>query len=443
MIIYKGQLLENDQLNRVMEELEEWSLEAIAKREHIAQQVIAACDKLSGYIAQGKYQEIIKPLLEQGLFSDDQLQEATQFFSEENLRYRYDLELGILEDQVVKLNAENPFMKRKILPQGVLFHIAAGNAQGLPFFSVIEGMLTGNINILKLPSADNGISVLLMYELIRIEPKLADYICVLDVPSTDVIAMKKLAGFADAVVVWGGDEAIKAVRMFADPSTQIISWGHKLSFSYVSNRCLEKFLQEIKDGKTPKLLTELADHICSTKQVLCSSCQGIFAETTDEGLLKEFGQAFVYILEKESHKYPENSIGVRGKISLKQYNDRMEKWGKSDAELNETIKRGGVSVTVSMKQELTLSDMFCNCYVRPLPKDRIISVLKGQRGYLQTVGLMCMDEEWEEYTDKFMRAGATRICQPGDMSKTEIGGTHDGEYPLRRYTRVAESCLGS
>ena len=42
-------------------------------------------------------------------------------------------------------------------PLGVLLHIAAGNADGLPAFSVAEGLATGNINILKLPQADNGL----------------------------------------------------------------------------------------------------------------------------------------------------------------------------------------------------------------------------------------------------------------------------------------------
>lgn len=39
------------------------------------------------------------------------------------------------------------------MPLGVLFHIAAGNAEALPAYSVAEGLLMGNVNLLKLPAA--------------------------------------------------------------------------------------------------------------------------------------------------------------------------------------------------------------------------------------------------------------------------------------------------
>lgn len=35
--------------------------------------------------------------------------------------------------------------------------------------------------------------------------------------------MQSLGKLADAIVVWGGDEAIRAVREMADPGTRIIS----------------------------------------------------------------------------------------------------------------------------------------------------------------------------------------------------------------------------
>ena len=55
---------------------------------------------------------------------------------------------------------------------------------------------------------------------------------VFDVPSTDLESLTVFARAADAVVVWGGDEAVRAARRLADPDTQVISWGHKLSFAY-------------------------------------------------------------------------------------------------------------------------------------------------------------------------------------------------------------------
>ena len=114
------------------------------------------------------------------------------------------------------------------MPLGTLLHIAAGNVDGLPAFSLAEGLLTGNINIVKLPQADDGLSLMIITTLIEIEPALSDFIYVFDTPSDDLPAMKRMADMADGIVVWGGDAAVSAVRQFAPAGAKLIEWGHKL-----------------------------------------------------------------------------------------------------------------------------------------------------------------------------------------------------------------------
>jgi len=237
-----------------------------------------------------------------------------------------------------------------------------------------------------------------------------------------------LGDMADGIVVWGGDEAIRAVRSMADPATQIISWGHKLSFAYAT--------EEMFDGSEAhdRELTALAKHICETKQVLCSSCQGIFVDSEDESVVLAAGEHFLKILEEVSKSYPQESIGIRGKMSIALYNEELEA-----KDTGRKILRGnGVSVIVDSKQELTLSYMFKNCWVKSLPRKNIVRGLKGKRGYLQTVGLLCGKEERNELADLLVKAGVTRIAGSHDMSAMASGGCHDGEYPLRRYTRIVE-----
>ncbi len=113
--------------------------------------------------------------------------------------------------------------------------------------------------------------------------------------------MQSLGKLAYAIVVWGGDEAIRAVREMADPGTRIISWGHKLSFAYAVHNANEEELRK------------LAGHICETNQLLCSSCQGIFVDTEDMAVVRALGKRFLALLEEESLKYPELSLEIRGK----------------------------------------------------------------------------------------------------------------------------------
>lgn len=420
MILFEGKLLSDDKMDEVLDSLWDSCVSAIENRIAIAQLVIAACGRISERIEKGDYDEMIQPLLESGVFIGQQLAEAISMFKQENLQLKYDVELGALQAEASE--------RKRLEPLGLLFHIAAGNAEGLPFFSVLEGMLAGNVNILKLPSMDDGLSLRLLYELVTEEPILSPYICVLDVPSTNLAVMKRLGDMADGIVVWGGDEAIRAVRSMADPATQIISWGHKLSFAYATT--------EMFDGSEAhdRELAALAKHICETKQVLCSSCQGIFVDSEDEAFLLAAGERFLKRLEEVSKSYPQEAIGIRGKLSIALYNEELEA-----KDTGRKILRGeGVSVIVDSKQELTLSYMFKNCWVKPLPRKNIVRALKGKRGYLQTVGLLCAQKEQKELTDLFVKAGVTRIAGSYDMSAMAPGGCHDGEYPLRRYTRIVE-----
>lgn len=54
------------------------------------------------------------------------------------------------------------------------------------------------------------------------------------------------------------------------------------------------------------------------------------------------------------------------------------------------------------------------------------------------MGLICADGERDELAGMFTKAGLTHIARPKNMSQMLPGGTHDGEYPLRRYSRIVE-----
>jgi hypothetical protein len=52
-----------------------------------------------------------------------------------------------------------------------------------------------------------------------------------------------------------------------------------------------------------------------------------------------------------------------------------------------------------------------------------------------------MEEDNEELTGLFWKAGVTRVTQGKNMSTIYTGAAHDGEYTLRRYTRIVSQSL--
>lgn len=380
------------------------------------EKVIRACDTLYQKAISGAFDGLILPLLQMSDISYERFLQMARLFSREELEYKCRIELGDLYDQPEALKCG---IGRKVYPLGILFHIAAGNVDGLPAYSVIEGLLTGNINLLKLPAGDNGVSVRLLWELIQQELDLKDYIYVFDVPSTQTEPLKRFAQLADGIVVWGGDEAVQAARAMAGPDTKIIPWGHKLSFAYVTPAAKEEDLYR------------LAEHICETNQVLCSSCQGIYLDTEDVELLEQFGKQFFELLKKANGVLGKVDIGMRGKNTIRLYSDLLEQ--------ADTIMQGeGVSVVIKQDRELELSYLFRNVWVKALPRKNLIEILKKHKNHLQTCGLLCEPQERAQLAELLARAGIVRITG-GNMSRTVAGEAHDGCYPLREYSRIVEN----
>lgn len=424
MNLIKGQLLDTKQSKNVIDTLQEQITITLSKESYDTQIVVDACDQLVRDINDEKY---ISTMIQLGIDSNTArryLKQAKIMFGRDYLEARLAKELGEghkHEKRFTPLYNDSEVCEY-IMPIGVLLHIVAGNVDGLPAFSVFEGLLTGNINILKLPEVDGGISIRLLMELIEIEPKLAEYIYVFDYSSKDEKSISKLIKAADAVVVWGSDIAANAMWRMVDPDTKLIEWGQKISFAYIT-----------KGGIDDEKLRGLAYNICSTEQLLCNSCQGIFIDTDDMEEVYSFCEYFLPILDDMSLEFPtHNSIGTVSQITLELYNEELE----SIYDHRRTYRRNTCSIIAYKDSDLELSIKYRNCWVKPLPREKLLKTLQHYKNHLQTVALLCEEAERSSLIKMLAKTGIVRISGGDKMSSTYCGAAHDGEYSLRRYTKI-------
>lgn len=241
--------------------------------------------------------------------------------------------------------------------------------------------------------------------------------------------MIKLSEIADGIVVWGGDEAVKAVRRFSEPGVRLIEWGHKLGFCYITD------YREREDA-----LRGLAEHIAYTRQLLCSSCQVIFLDTEDMEDLRVFAEVLSNYLDEALEKCPDLPQHIIAENSLKKYSDQMD--GILGDENNAVIYGKRCALEIKKDSSLELSPMYARCLVKRLPKNRIFSEIRKSRRYLQTAGLICREEEKEYFIDILASCGVTRVMEASDMSSSFAGESHDGEYALSRYVRTVDIYSG-
>lgn len=414
--------------NATLETLKEDILATLTHNTLDTATILNACDTLSKAIGE----EHIALLKSVGVPSEkatEYIYEAKILLSKESLLTRLKIELGD------KLSLRKSFFRKekgiyiqeKLMPLGTLLHIAAGNQYGLAFYSVIEGLLTGNINIVKLPSKDDGISTMILLELLKIEPLLQEYVYLFKYTSEETEALKTLMDIADAVVVWGSDQAIQSIRRIAEPTTKIIEWGHKLSFAYVTTTGIKK-----------QMLKGLAENIIQTNQLLCSSCQGIYLDTDSMEEVHHFCEEFLPVLESLALKNQTPiPLEIQAQTGLKVYMERLQAGYRPCK-----VFQGKYTALLAYEDSsLETSILYGNCWVKRLPRERIISSLRRYKSHLQTTGLLCLKEDREELTQALWAAGVVRVTDGKNMSDMYNGAAHDGEYTLRRYTRIVSQEL--
>ena len=418
MIFANGRLLPDSQLSQVLEELEEAVNETRACRTLEPETVISALQAVGERLDRGELDPLI--LRYAGPGRRREVAHIRPLLRREALEYKLAVELGI----PLYSFQERPFGRTQTVPLGTLFHVTAGNVDGLPAFSAVEGLLTGNINLVKLPSGDQGLSLAVFQLLTEQEPRLAPFLYAFQIPSRDTAALRRLADLADGAVVWGGDGAVTALRQLAPPGCKLMEWGHRLSFAYLSRW----------EGEEDAL-SALAEHLIQTGGLLCSSCQVIFLDTDALGEGEAFCRSFLPLLERAADRF-RAALGEKGEGSLYAWETRLE---HAADRLPGTLFPGrGCSLTLREDRELELSPLHGNVLVKCLPQKALLPVLRRQKGRLQTAGLLCPAQDRPALTQLLARAGVTRIAPPGSMSRTLSGEGHDGEFPLRRYVRTVD-----
>lgn len=419
--IFRGEAISKEDFLNRLRELKQNIETDLLHDPLLPEVVIEAADKLSKEI---NLQEVAKELVALGVpkwASEEYVKVTIQNLSRDALEKKVHTELG---EELFSWMKFSEGVEEKNHPLGVIMHIGAGNTLGLSAFSVIEGLLTGNINILKLPENESGLSSMLLMRLIEIEPRLKPYIYVLDVSSKETDVINQLIEIANAVVVWGSDEAIRAIRQLAPPSLSIIEWGHRLSFAY--------FAKQADDAED---LEGLARDICLTDQLYCSSPQCVFYETDDINELNDFADRLAKYIEAVAEQYPATArpINIQAQITWAHELIRLEEVLEEKRLITNEKKQ--FSVMVDYNTELKASPLFRNIWAMPIKRDKLLGLLLEHKGYLQTVGLSCNNNDVDELSNIFYAAGINRITPCGGMSENYNGEPHDGSYALRRYVR--------
>ena len=385
--------------------------------------VINSLDKLGKYIVSDE-EFLLPELMELGFSRVEALQiknESIAVLSSEELFKKVKRELSEFPFDITRLSTrEDEF--EGWMPVGVLGHVTSSNDAMLPFFSSVEGILTGNINVIKTATGAHKVAMRLVEKLCELDESLCPYFYVFPLSSKDEELLKDMFSLCNTIAVWGSDAATSGVRKLAPNGVKIVEWGNRISFSYIT-----------KKGCSKEFLEGLAEDVCVNDQQACSAPQLVFYETDSREELVQFAKELMEVLQEVSDTYPLHPMSqaeqaeLTTQIQLCHLDELM-----GEAKL---FNGDGCRLFVKYDNELCASPLYRTLIVKAINRKDIISVLRPFRSYLQSVGLACASDEIASLSKILLAGGVNRITEPGLMMGGYTGEPHDGVYALTQYLK--------
>lgn len=357
------------------------------------------------------------------------LQGAAAALQRDALQARLRAELGHARPGVL----ERRYPDRQFeawLPVGCVVHVAPANVFLVAALSLVESLLVGNLNIVKVSARDSAFAAIFAEALCEADPsgRLRDYIAVTHLPSSDTTRLQTLFSHADAISAWGGETAVAAIRRMAPAGARVITWGHKLSFGYIAHEVLS-------DNTALDLaLDGFAQDVCRLDQQACSSPQTLFVEG-DDAQLQAFADALAHRLAAISPSIPRQppETAAQAEISMVTGVARAEEALGLVRVLEDP--QGSWRIFVDQRPGLRPSPLYRSIWLKAIRRDELVVTLRPMRAWLQTCGLACGRYSLAPLTRALFAAGITRIARPGEMTDSYVGAPHDGVYALQQLAR--------
>ncbi len=316
-------------------------------------------------------------------------------------------------------------------PKGIVTHWLSGNVAILGIISLIQGIITKNANIVKLPR-ENG---MVLPEILQ---KISSYsvttpagvtisggeiiksILTVYCNKDDKSSQKSLSDISNVRIAWGGKEAVESILSIPRRyETDDVIFGPKYSFIVIGKNC-------IKESELDEFTFKIALDASIFDQYGCNSPHTIFVERNSNISQLQIAESLAKGMEKALKRIPKLPISPDESFSIASIRSEYALEGK-------VFKSDGTDWTVISSEDSGFANP---CFSRVLfvrPIDNINAVLPFINHGNQTLGLLIDSERKIEFAIKATEAGIERITDLGKM--TLFSYPWDGMFPMEKLVR--------
>jgi hypothetical protein len=310
-------------------------------------------------------------------------------------------------------------------------HIFSGNVPGVAVTSLIRSLLVKSAALGKTAAGEPVLPALFARALAEVDEGLGSCIAITYWPGGDEALEKLALDASDAVVVYGGQEAIAAIRSRTPVSARFLGYGHRLSFGVVGREAL------VGEGARESA-ARAARAVATFDQQGCVSPHLYYVEEDGEVSPAEWAGLLAGAMAELELELPRGQLAPSESSAIRQLRGEMEfaQLGGSGVELH--ASESGTDWTVIHDPDPAFAASCLNRMVRVKPVSDLMDVVELARPIapvLQSVGVEGDPERLEPLAEALARLGASRITSLDALPWPPAWWHHDGVPPLGELVR--------
>ncbi len=308
----------------------------------------------------------------------------------------------------------------------LIAHVTGGLIPNPVITSIVLGFLARSAQFVKCARRTSFLPRLFAHSVYETDPKLGACLEVAEWPGGDASFEEPLFLAADCVTAMGSDETVERLGQQLPKGTRYISYGHRVSFGYVTKAGLE--------DSSPRVLAEqIVDDIVQWNQNGCLSPHVVYVERGTTPSPDRLAQLLADELERRESLQPRGPISEQAAATITNRRRLYEIRAASSKDTLIWTSKGSTAWTVIFDNEARFQKSCLNRFVYVKSVDRLDDALGGADevcGQISSVGLCASLHESQKIVERLARWGVTRVCPIGRMQEPSFLWRHDGRLSL-------------
>jgi hypothetical protein len=374
---------------------------------------------------------------------------AATGFSEPMVREAIDLTFGALTHEALSELIDRELGNRRILDEfclrgrtrsravgpRLIAHFLAGNVPPPGIISICCGLLLKSANVVKASNRDPIFPALFAESLRDVDAELADCVAVFDWHRKDSTLTQAALAQATAVIVYGDDQTISALRRLAPEGATFLGYGHKISFAVVA-----------KVAMTAEGLPALAEAAAFDASVYdqqgCLSPHVFYVEERGELSPLKFAAALADAMAAYQGRIPRGSLSTEEAAAFTQARTGYEFRAASDPRVVIWSSPNANDWCVVYEDDPFFTPSCLNRMVFVKPIDgfkRVLDSVQRFASKISTVGIAPSTDRTTAFATSLSNMGVHRVCPIGQMQRPPLSWHHDGRPNLAELVRWTDA----